>query len=246
MYVSKQIKKNQHIIFAEDVEKSDQEGRTARGFSAPKERRELRKRLEMEGKQELAKALEDLKTASVSNIIEAGKTGSACQLKLSLFLERMGSPADMTDTQERLNWFRSSYLNASIEVFKDPDRDLAKELLEAIYTSRDYKNTFTNTLSISSSEASGDRATVLSAAAVDAIARPAGAVVAVHMSANIAQPFSSNTDDRKKRGQLDCNTASNKVKSERRKNKPRKTERKKAASKKRPDKTNKNKCWKIY
>lgn len=212
MYISKQIKKNQHVSFAEEVEKSDQEERTARGFSARKERRELRKRLKMEEKQQLAKALEDLKTASVSDIMEAGKTKSAYQLILSSFFEAMGSPADITDTPERLNWFRSSYRNASIGVFKDPDRELAKGFLEALYTNRDYKNTFTNTLSISSSEDSGDRATVLSAAAVDAIAHPSGAAVAVHLSANIAQPFSSNTDDSKKRGQLDCNTASNEVK----------------------------------
>jgi hypothetical protein len=128
MYVSKQIKKNQHVSFAEDVEKSDQEERTARGFAARKERRELRKRLKIEGKHQLAKAWEDLKTASVSNIIEAGKTVSAYQGILSLFLEAI------TDTPERLKWFRSSYRNASIEVFKHPDCELAKEFLEAIYT----------------------------------------------------------------------------------------------------------------
>jgi hypothetical protein len=196
MYVSKQIKKNQHVSFAEDVEKSDQEERTARGFAARKERRELRKRLKIEGKHQLAKAWEDLKTASVSNIMEAGKTVSAYQGILSLFLQAMGSPEEITGTLERLKWFQLSYREASIEVFKHPDHELAKGYLEVIYTNRDYKNTFTNSLSISPSENSDDRATLLSAEAIDAIAHPAGALV----------------DDSNKRSQLECNTASNEVK----------------------------------
>jgi len=213
MYVSKQTKKNQHISFAEEVEKSDQEERTARGFSARKERRELRKRLKLKEQELLTKALEDLLTASVSNVLGAGETGSAYQFILSSFLEAMGSPADITDTRGRLLWFRSTSAYDGAEVFEDPDRKLAKGFLEAIYTNRDYQNTFTNALSLTSSEESGVRATVLSAASVDAIARPAGDIVAHHMRANIAQPFRSKTDDSKKRSQLECNkTVSEKVK----------------------------------
>ena len=96
MHASKQIKKNQHISFADEVEKSDQEERTARGFSARKERRELRKRLKMAEKEQLAKAWKDLKTASFPNIMEAGETMSAYQSCLSLFLQAHNKKMSLT------------------------------------------------------------------------------------------------------------------------------------------------------
>lgn len=211
MYVSKQRKKNKRIRFVKEVENSNQEERTARGFAARKDRKEQRRRLKMADKQrneEIAMAFEIIKTANVSRIMSAGEAKSAYQKLLSDFLTAMGVP-DMTDTQERLKFFQSNYMTATSEILeKDEERQLAKSYLSGICINRDYKNTFTNVLSLTSSEDSADRPPVLLAGTVDALPQTIGDALSQKMKAHIAKPFS----DRKKRARTERNAVSSEVK----------------------------------
>eukprot|EP00797_Seminavis_robusta_P011373 Sro185_g080250.2 (166) ;mRNA; r:19626-20123 len=104
----------------------------------------------------------------------------------------MGCPASISELEEKLKWFQKTHTRTTVEIFKKPDRKLAKGYLEAIITNRDYKNAFTTTLSLTSSEDSGEHPAVLPATAVAAIPHEAAAaVLADHLKLNIAPPFSN-------------------------------------------------------
>ena len=153
----------------------------------------------------------------------------------------MGAPEDCTDLPKGLEWFQSTHRKASIEVLKDPDREHAQGFLEAIHTNRDYKNAFTNTLSMSSSEDPGDRPVVVPAAKIDALPKSDSTIVAQHMKSNIAQPIKSNNGESKERGQSEWNAATSKTKKQKTEGQAQETKTKKAATKKRSWKTQKNK-----